>query len=211
MKIETINEPAGDWGWVCTEMAESYQQWINGLNKSKTFIDKVLLYDIKADYADITDKSKPEGSYKKMIYFIRYKILYYGDEYLSDKDDITKSMEERKLEKEKWLHEIVEWDYMGHRQTEYPNSNQRDWNQTLVTKFNMLGARLHGLHIKPINGLKVLIPNKFRELIEDLEYFDKETNMLCGRFSIWFTEEDSDIIDIGTLKLKIINYELSKN
>lgn len=78
MNIIIVSEPAGEWGSVITEMYESFQQWKEKMDKMEDLIDKIYLYDVEASYADLVDNTKPEGSYKKMLYFIRYKAIAKG-------------------------------------------------------------------------------------------------------------------------------------
>ena len=89
------------------------------------------------------------------------------------------------------------WDYKIPQQPMW--DMQKDWNQSIVTKFNMLCA---GIDTEII----VKVPNKFKSLIESLYFYDNINSTINNRYIIKFIDSEEDLIIVGNNKLKIINY-----
>lgn len=84
------------------------------------------------------------------------------------------------------------WDYSN-------GSWGNDWNQTLVTKINqMTGMR----------PAKIYAPIKFKPLFETLEYYDKKTEVITGKYSVYYVNNINDdyVIVDGNI-LEITNYK----
>ena len=79
---------------------------------------------------------------------------------------------------------------------------QEEWNQTLYVKLNEVAVSNRDRIIERPFQLK--IPNKFKPLIESLEYYSN--NKIGPRYVVEFIESDYDIIGIGDYGLEIINY-----
>lgn len=102
----------------------------------------------------------------------------------------------------------LDWDYTPAIPTEPPL--QIDWNQTLHTKINQIWAnnRLSygnptGLYEFNNKKLQMVIPLKFKPLLESLEYY----KLFDQKYIVTFVDEDRDYIDIGGCKLTIKNYK----
>lgn len=100
------------------------------------------------------------------------------------------------------------WDY---NYPEYkfqydPFEMQKDWNQTLVTQFNLINASLHAAEI--VKSKIINVPEKFRSLIESLEYFNPEKQMLSSNYIIKFVKREGNCryIDVQGVPLKIENF-----
>ena len=76
---------------------------------------------------------------------------------------------------------------------------QTDWNQTLITKFNMLTV---GVHEKTL----IKVPNKFKSLIESLEFYDKTDSSIGNKYSVEFVDSDDNIINVGDKELEVENF-----
>lgn len=92
-------------------------------------------------------------------------------------------MRERELTVDNCKH-IKEWDYQGHNELrEITSYSQGDWNQTLLTKINNVGALIHQSSRRGgPNTLK--LNSSLMPLIETLEYYNKDDNKVGGRFNI---------------------------
>ena len=96
------------------------------------------------------------------------------------------------------------WDYkIPQKYSSNNNSDhQNDWNQTLMTVFNIININLNSSN--EINNC--MCPIKYQILIESLAFYNKETS-LYKNFKFEFTSDDSDIIKINNnIELKILNY-----
>ncbi len=81
---------------------------------------------------------------------------------------------------------------------------QKDWNQTLLTKFNMLCV---GIHTKKV----IKVPRKLKSLIDSLEFYNPLTNKIGSRFIVEFVESDNNIIYVGEPELEIENIKMNVN
>jgi hypothetical protein len=92
---------------------------------------------------------------------------------------------------EKWNYEI----------TFNPNLGdlQKDWNQTLLTKFNYLTIGVD-------KEILIKVPNKFKDLIESLTYYDQFSNKISNRYNVIFFESEENIIYLDKMELEIENY-----
>jgi len=97
-------------------------------------------------------------------------------------------MRDRELTKENCAHS-KEWDYHGHKAlVETTSYSQGDWNQTLMTRINNIGAHIYqNSHRGGPNTLK-LHPS-LMSLIETLEYYNKDENKVGGRFNVVVNDE----------------------
>jgi hypothetical protein len=76
---------------------------------------------------------------------------------------------------------------------------QTDWNQTLITKFNMLSV---GVHEKTV----IKVPNKLKSLIESLEYYDNTNSTIGNKYVVEFIDSDDNIISVGDKELEVENF-----
>ena len=76
---------------------------------------------------------------------------------------------------------------------------QTDWNQTLITKFNMLSV---GVHEKTL----IKVPNKFKLLIESLEFYDNTNSTISNKYLVEFIDSDNNIISVGDKELEVENF-----
>lgn len=79
---------------------------------------------------------------------------------------------------------------------------QKDWNQTLLTKFNTLSVGTYETIIK--------VPQKLKPLIDSLEFFNPLTNKIGHWFSVEFIETDDNIIYVGESALVVEGFEKNK-
>ena len=89
----------------------------------------------------------------------------------------------------------IEWNYIPQTYTPL----QTDWNQTLHTKINQIWATN-----KSGDKMSMIIPIKFKSLMESLEYY----RFFDQKYNITFTDEDIDYINIDGCKLVIKNYQI---
>lgn len=105
-------------------------------------------------------------------------------------------MIDRELTLENCKH-IKEWDYQGHKVlVETTSYSQGDWNQTLLTRINNVGALIYQSSRRGgPNTLK--LHSSLMPLIETLEYYNKDDNKIAGRFNVSTDDEvERDIIYI---------------
>ena len=76
---------------------------------------------------------------------------------------------------------------------------QKDWNQTLLTKFNKLSVGIH-------TEITIKVPLKLKSLIETLEFYDQQTNKIGSRFIVEFIESNDNIIYVGEFELEVENF-----
>ena len=82
---------------------------------------------------------------------------------------------------------------------------QPDWNQTIVTKLNQIWATNRPFDVVPV---AITVPNKFKDIIESLMFYDKETRMMSNRFIFEFIDTDVNYLDYGGVaKLYIDNFK----
>lgn len=77
----------------------------------------------------------------------------------------------------------------------------RLWLLNYIAKVNY---ETTGIYNDPIN---IVIPIKFKPLIESLLYYKKEKQMISGKYLVSFTDDDSNIITIDGNKLEILNFK----
>jgi hypothetical protein len=95
---------------------------------------------------------------------------------------------------EKWNYEVPE-----SMLEQLLDTAQSDWNQTIMGYFNQLSDGIIGEKV-------IKVPNKFKKLINSLEYYDRESNEIANRFIVIFIDSNEDIIYVGENKLEILNY-----
>jgi hypothetical protein len=79
---------------------------------------------------------------------------------------------------------------------------QIDWNQTLMTTFNIINNNLNNKN----EIINCLTPIKFQKLIESLTFYNKETS-IYKNYKFEFIESNDDTIKINNnIELKILNY-----
>jgi hypothetical protein len=76
---------------------------------------------------------------------------------------------------------------------------QTNWNQTLMTKFNMLSV---GIQQKTL----IKVPNKLKSLIESLEYYDNTNSTIGNKYVVEFIDSHDNIISVGDKKLEVVNF-----
>ncbi len=79
---------------------------------------------------------------------------------------------------------------------------QKDWNQTLLTKFNMLSVGIH-------TEITIKVPQKLKSLIDSLEFYNPLTNKIGIKFTVEFIESDNNIIYVGESELEVENFEIN--
>lgn len=90
------------------------------------------------------------------------------------------------------------WDYKV--PNNYAADLQRDWNQTIVSKFNEIVA---GEQIKE-NPVHLTVPVMFNELITSLEYF--YNGRIGEKYIVEFVKRPEKVIMVGVIPLQIINF-----
>lgn len=76
---------------------------------------------------------------------------------------------------------------------------QTDWNQTLITKFNILSINIH-------ERITIKAPNKFKKLIESLEYYNTIDSTIGKKYVVEFINSNDNIIKVGEKELEIENF-----
>jgi hypothetical protein len=98
---------------------------------------------------------------------------------------------------------IEKWDY------EFPNhfkeflEVQTDWNQTLLTKVNLVSAEIHVNTLRgPADTLEMNLD--VFELIKTLAYYNSETNSIDRRYSVKLNDDLGDEILVYSSKYSLI-------
>lgn len=108
---------------------------------------------------------------------------------------------------------MIEWDYLGFRKDKCLASayNQKDWNQTLITRLNRANAEYHRTEAK-IGSTTITVNDKINTLLNTLE--DVIDGKLTHRKIIIDNNVDDKTIIIGNtyfpdinIEIKILNYE----
>jgi len=78
----------------------------------------------------------------------------------------------------------TEWNYLGWKELEGSQRNfQKDWNQTILTKINMMSAYIFRESMR--GGANAIRGNsKMLSLIQTLEYYDPKKNMLGYKYNL---------------------------
>lgn len=81
-----------------------------------------------------------------------------------------------------------EWDYLGWKLFNRTGTyDQKDWNQTLLTKINQTSANIiKGTHVGGANTIQ--LNSSLKPLINDLEYYFDENRTICDRYKVIFDE-----------------------
>jgi hypothetical protein len=95
------------------------------------------------------------------------------------------------MKKENCEH-FVEWDYLQHKEiknniTDY----QLDWNQTLLTKINMIASQIRRSS-RRYGPDTIEVSPKLEPLIETLQFYNKETKQLGSKYNIKINDEIED-------------------
>jgi hypothetical protein len=94
----------------------------------------------------------------------------------------------RELTKENCAHS-KDWDYQGAKElVETISYSQKDWNQTLMTRINYIGAHIYQSSRRGGPNTVKLHPS-LMPLIETLEYYNKDDNKIGGRFNVIVNDE----------------------
>ena len=81
---------------------------------------------------------------------------------------------------------------------------QKDWNQTLITKFNQISAENKDKVWRDKDGLILVhVPIKAKHLIESFEYF--KDGKIGSKYTVRFIESEKPIIEVGGFVLEIEN------
>jgi hypothetical protein len=77
------------------------------------------------------------------------------------------------------------WDFYGHRGVGTTSNfySQRDWNQTLITKINMVASRIHHSSLRG-GGDTIELHPKMLFILESLEFYNIVEKKLAGRFDV---------------------------
>lgn len=94
---------------------------------------------------------------------------------------------------------MEKWDYNPPVGCENLFNHQVDWNQTINVILNKLSVGNHGL-------ITVKLSNKFKDLVNTLEFYNKEKSKLSNRFIIEFVDIDSNIALVDDKEFEIENY-----
>lgn len=76
---------------------------------------------------------------------------------------------------------------------------QTDWNQTLITKFNMLSVGVH-------ETILIKVPNKLKPIIESLAFYDNTDSSIGSKYIVKFIDSDNNIISVGDKELEVENF-----
>lgn len=107
------------------------------------------------------------------------------------------------------------WNYVGNKDYEFKIGGnfylgQEDWNMTLITKINHINAIQHKTSplIKKLK--KIQLSTKFKDLIETITWYDKETERFNNGYQLFFEENNNtDYLLINDhFKIHIQNYPI---
>lgn len=154
---------------VCLKGAKIYLPWFPCTDCARAIINSGIktVVATEPDY----DMEKWGDLFKvsyEMLSECGVKIQWYSDEL----DKFNESI--------KWEEN---WDYKGWTQYEPSGWCQSDWNQTLVTKINQIGTRIHQVN-QTCAANKIRVPLHLFRIIEGLEYYNNETGRLSNRYDI---------------------------
>lgn len=81
------------------------------------------------------------------------------------------------------------WDYLQWKNATNQSRFylQRDWNQTLVTMFNVISARIHSKSCRRAAD-NIRLHSCFKELISTLEYYHESEGKISNRFTVTFDD-----------------------
>jgi len=106
---------------------------------------------------------------------------------------------------------MIEWNYFGWKKL--IGFNQKDWNQTLITRLNQANAQYHKTEAK-IGSTTITVNDKIYSLLNTLEYVVDD--MITHRKIVIDNNLDDETIIVGNpdfpeinIKIKIINYIIS--
>lgn len=104
---------------------------------------------------------------------------------------------------------MIEWDYFGWKKQ--IDVNQKDWNQTLITRLNQANAEYHRTEAN-IGSTTITVNDKIYSLLNTLEYVVDD--MITHRKIVIDNNLDDETIIVGNpdfpeiiIKIKLINYE----
>jgi len=92
----------------------------------------------------------------------------------------------------------ISWSYTHPTYGKLDGSLQIDWNQTLCTILNQIGAS----YMHTDRNAKMIIPNKFEKLFKSIVYY----NQYATRYEIEYVNADLDYVMVGECKLTIENF-----
>ena len=106
--------------------------------------------------------------------------------------------------------DIIDWDYKIPESVPPQACSQLDWNKTLVTKINQMGAKnykyCHGNGKFP-DKVYLEVPRRLKSLIEGLPNYDTDTKTLSGRYDVKIITNPSDLITYNGFGIRINNYK----
>ena len=93
------------------------------------------------------------------------------------------------MKKENCYHKF-KWNYLPiNGKTEY----QEDWNQTLLTRINLVSANIYQKSI--IDGANIIeINSKLMPLIKTLEYYNPLDNLIANKYKVIINDDAEDEI-----------------
>lgn len=79
----------------------------------------------------------------------------------------------------------TEWDWSGWRDYSSKNNpyTQKDWNQTLVTRFNMISSIIFSESLMG-GANRIRVNDNILDIIESLEFYDSDKKMLGEKFKV---------------------------
>jgi hypothetical protein len=101
------------------------------------------------------------------------------------------------------------WNYLGFDPSIIGRAlcDQKCWNQTLVLTINKISRNINGINI-------IRVDIKLKPLIETLDKYDTETQMLCNKYDIIFESDIGDNMiyaydsnDYSFGSIEILNYK----
>jgi hypothetical protein len=92
----------------------------------------------------------------------------------------------------------ISWSYTHPEYGKLHDSVQKDWNQTLCTVLNQIGAA----YMHTDRNADMIIPNKFEGLFRSIVYY----NQYADRYRIIYIGSDVNYVMVGKCKLNIENF-----
>lgn len=94
------------------------------------------------------------------------------------------------------------WNYNSWKETNVSFfATQKDWNQTLITRFN----EIHATHYWGKENL-VKVPIKYKDIIKCFEYYNPIDNKIGSLYTVEFIDSDENKIFIDHHFVEIIGY-----
>lgn len=78
----------------------------------------------------------------------------------------------------------IDWDSKGYEALIVSPYNEGDWNITLITKINQLGAQISRGSVRSVKRVIRANEKVINKFIKTMDFYNNKTNLLSGRYKI---------------------------